>query len=300
MTVIFKQNCIDSFSFDMEPVATVESGSEVVFETYDCYRGQLTESSSHQDHQLDGINPATGPVAVRGAEPGDVLKIEILSIQLEETGTMYLRPGSGVLKRFVEYEQVLKPVVKGNQVHLRPDLSVPLEPMIGVIGVAPAEGSVNTLVPGCHGGNLDTKEITEGAVLYLPVFQPGANLAMGDLHAAMGDGESAVCGVEIGGKVRVRIELIKGVALSQPVLEDEHFLYVIASAPTIDEACSQAAEGMFRLLQEWMPGLTANELVCLLGTAGDVCVSQLVNPQKTAKFRIPKTFLPKSILKQTR
>lgn len=114
MTVISKQDCIYAFSSEMEAVAIVDSGSEVVFETYDCYRGQLPASSAHEMHKLDGINPATGPVAVRGAEPGDVLRMEIKSIELEETGTMYIRPGSGVLKRFVEH--CLQP---GSRRHVR-------------------------------------------------------------------------------------------------------------------------------------------------------------------------------------
>jgi amidase len=295
MIVISKEQHIYAFSSDMKPVAAVDSGSIVEFETYDCYRGQLPNPSVNEIHKLDGINPATGPVAVNGAEPGDTLRITIRSIRLEATGTMYIRPGQGVLRGCVERPEVLKWNVEQGMATLGEGINVPMKPMIGVIGVAPAEGSISTLTPGIHGGNMDTKEIAEGAVLYLPVFQPGANLAVGDLHAAMGDGEAAVCGIEIGGRVQVQVEVLKGVSLSQPVLETEEHIIVIASAATADEACQQAAEGMFHFLRERLPALSDNELVCLMGATGDVGISQLVNPLKTAKCRFPKAYLQRAI-----
>lgn len=291
MNFIPKDQHIYSFASEMQAVSTVESGSHIVFETYDCYRNQLTHSSTHEIYKLDGINPATGPVAVNGAEPGDILKIEILSIQLNDTGTMNIRPGMGVLKNFVEYPEVRKLPVQNGQVVIAEGVVIPIQPMIGVIGVAPADGSIHTLVPGDHGGNMDTKEITEGATLYLPVFQKGAMLALGDLHAAMGDGEIAICGVEIAGRVEVRVEVLKGTSIAQPILENDEYMYIICSSESADQACERATEGMFQFLQERMTHLTDNEIICLMGAAGDIRISQLVNPLRTAKFRMSKKYI---------
>ncbi|MGC5328855.1 acetamidase/formamidase family protein [Brevibacillus sp. SYSU BS000544] len=291
MNVISKDFHIYSFASEMQPVATVEPGSQLVFETYDCYRNQLTHPSTHEILRLDGANPATGPVAILGAEPGDILKVDILSIELNDTGTMRIRPGVGVLKNCVEYPEVRKLPVSNGLVSITDDLKIPIRPMIGVIGVAPAKGSIQTLSPGDHGGNMDTKEITTGATLYLPVFQKGALFALGDLHAAMGDGEVAICGVEIGAKVEVRVEVLKGTAISQPILENDEYIYVISSNESVDKASEQATEGMFRFLKERMTHLTDNEIVLLMGATGDVRISQLVNPLRTAKFRMPKAYI---------
>jgi amidase len=292
MKRVSKEEHIYAFAKEMQPVLIVESGSQVVFETYDCYRGRLTIASRNEIHSLPGINPATGPVAVSGAEPGDTLKVTIQAIQLDQEGTMYIRPGSGVLKNCVEHPEVKKFPIANGTIQVHRDHTVPIRPMIGVIGVSPKDGSIPTISPGSHGGNMDTREITEGAAIYLPVSVPGANLALGDLHAVMGDGEVPVCGVEIGGTVQVRVEVIKGVQFPVPVVEDEACFYVIASAHTLDDAARLAAEHMFQFLRERLPFLPANDIVCLMGMKGHARISQLVNPLKTAKFLVPKETFP--------
>ncbi|MFJ9499988.1 acetamidase/formamidase family protein [Brevibacillus centrosporus] len=288
MKVVAKTHHIYSFSPDLQPVLTVASGDEVVFETYDCYREQLKAPSRNQMVALQGLNPATGPVAVHGVVPGDTLKITVISIDLDEEGTMYLRPGAGILRKYVAEPEVKKFRVEGGKVHFNEKHALAVKPMIGVIGVSPKSGDITTYSPGTHGGNMDTKEIVEGAVVYLPVSVDGANLAIGDLHALMGDGEAPVCGVEIGGRVRVKVEVVKGQCFVTPVVEDREQFYVVASATTMDEACQLATEYMFEFLRERLEGYEANEIVCLMGISGDLRVSQMVNPLKTAKFAIPK------------
>jgi len=288
MTTIQKEHHIFAFSNDMEPIASVKSCSEVVFETYDCYKDALKENTRDEFLKLPNINPATGPLAIAGAEPGDTLKVSILSIRVAEVGTMRIRPGAGVLKRCVEYPEVRKLKIENGYVKLKEDLLLPVRPMIGVIGVAPAVGSVSTISPGSHGGNMDTQEIAAGAHVYLPVRIPGALLAMGDLHAAMGDGEVPICGVEVAGSVRVQVEVLKGQSFSVPVVENDEDFYVVASAETADEACQQATEQMFHFLRQRITGLSDNEIVMAMGISGDLRISQLVNPLKTAKYRMPK------------
>jgi amidase len=288
MKTISKENHIYSYRPDVKEISYVNSGEEVVFETYDSYKGQLTTESIDQNFQLKGINPATGPVYINGAEPGDTLKITVLAIELNEEGTMYLRPGAGVLKNYVQRSEVKKLQVVNGMVRYNEQYSFHSKPMIGVIGVAPESGEVSTASPGSHGGNMDTKEITTDSVLYLPVFAKGAKLAIGDLHAIMGDGEVPVCGVEIGGRVRVKLELIKDQICEWPLLEDADHYYVIGSAKTLDEACELATESMFTFLYKNASGMKSNDVIRLMGMIGDLRISQVVNPLKTAKFMVPK------------
>lgn len=299
MYSIAKTNHIYSFAPDLQSVMTVESGAEIVFETYDCYREQLTASSKNKAYALQGMNPATGPVAVRGAMPGDTLKVTVISIDLDETGTMYLRPGAGALHRYVKEAEVKKIRVADGMVHFNERHAFPIRTMIGVIGVAPESEDISTYSPGTHGGNMDTKEITEGAIVYLPVSVAGAKLAIGDVHALMGDGEVTICGVEIGSRVRVKVEVLKNQHFHTPVVEDQEHFYVIASAATIDDACQSAIESMFEFLQDRLPDYEANEIVCIMGLRGDLRVSQIVNPLRTAKFVFPKEVFDVTFYKQS-
>lgn len=287
MKVITKDQHIYAFGPHLDAVESVESGELIVFETFDSYRGQIQSEYISHNFKLKGLNPATGPLSVNGAEPGDTLKVTIISLQVEEEGTMYLRPGAGTLKQYIKTPEVKKITVKGNEVVYDKVHSFPLKPMIGVIGVG-AENEISTFSPGQHGGNMDTKEITEGSTLYLPVFTKGAKLAIGDFHAIMGDGEIPICGVEIGGRVTVKVELIKKRISNWPILEDDKNYYAIASATSLDDACQTSIESMFLFLTEHGSKFSANDVIRLMGIIGDLRISQVVNPLKTAKFVIPK------------
>ena len=119
--------------------------------------------------------------------------------------------------------------------------------MVGVIGVAPESGAVSTMTPMNHGGNMDCTRIEAGCSLYLPVKAPGALLAMGDLHAIMGDGEVGNCGVEIGGRVTVRVHVLKGLALEYPMIRNSQKWITVAYGETLDEAGDKAVLQMFYL-----------------------------------------------------
>ncbi|WP_174732166.1 acetamidase/formamidase family protein [Mesobacillus harenae] len=287
MKVIKKDHHIYSFRPDLTSVESIESGEIIEFETYDSYRDQLKSEIVDQYFKLEGVNPATGPVFVKGAERGDTIKITIISLKLEKEGTMYLRPGAGVLKGYVDRPEVKKMKIENKRIIYNDDFSFPIRPMIGVIGVG-TEEEISTFSPGQHGGNMDTKEITEGAILYLPVLTTGANLAIGDFHAIMGDGEVPICGVEIGGRVTVKVEVIKEKISSWPILEDSKNYYLMASAKTLDEATQLATESMFLLLKDKCSKFSVNDVIRLMGIVGDLRISQVVNPLKTAKFVVPK------------
>lgn len=147
-----------------------------------------------------------------------MLRVHIRAIRSEKTGALMTAPGAGALPDRVKGDTRICPIADGHFTFMGVEL--PLNPMIGVIGVAPAGESVPCGTPGDHGGNMDTIGIREGAILRLPVFVKGAYLGLGDLHAAMGDGEVSVTGLEFSGEVDLDLSLEKGASLPCPLLHD--------------------------------------------------------------------------------
>jgi amidase len=273
------------------PALRVPDKSTVEFETLDCFSNQLTEESQKIDAlDWDRVNPATGPVYVEGAEPGDALKISILSIELAEWGTMVAVPGSGVLGSLVSESQIKRLPIKNGLVGFSDSLFLPASPMIGVIGVAPKDGEVSCGEPGNHGGNMDTTRIAPGASLYLPVYHPGALLALGDVHAVMGDGEVMVSGVEVPARVTVTLELVKNAGIELPLLEDPEVCAVIASDTAVEKAVFEATAAMAGILMK-KRGLSLNEAGMLLSAAGNLRFCQIVDPKRTVRMEVPKSLL---------
>ena len=283
---------IFAMSKDNPPVLTVVSGETLLFETMDCFSNQVTDEAAGLDAlDWERINPATGPVAVANAEPGDALKISILDIEVGPVGTMAAIPENGVLGAFVTQSSVKRIPVSGGVVHFSDAIQLPADPMIGVIGVAPAGDAIPCGEPGSHGGNMDNTAIRKGATLYLPVFAHGALLAMGDVHACMGDGEIMVTGVEIPAKVTVKIELLKNANLEHPMLENEGSCYAIASHEDLEQAILAATLTMNRCVMDKL-GLSFNEAGMLLSAAGNLEFCQVVDPKRTVRFAMPKSLLP--------
>lgn len=289
MLTIHSDTKIHKMSKENAPVATARSGDTVRFETLDCFGCQLkSEAELLGGLDWNNINPATGPLFVEGAEPGDVLKVEILSIELDDHGVMVDAPGEGVTGCAVSNETTkILPVADG-MVKFNDKLSFPVCPMIGVIGTAPAGEGIDTGTPGAHGGNMDCTKIGEGATLFLPVNVNGALLAMGDLHALMGDGEVEVCGVEIAGAVTVKVTVVKNCALPTPFLVNEDTAMAIYSAKTVDEACVGATMAMHKFLMTELH-LNEHEAGMLLSVVGDLRICQIVDPEKTCRMELPRT-----------
>src|SRR2546429_9809993 len=185
---------------------------------------------------MDQVNGATGPVRVIGSRPGDVIRIQIREIRVADWGFQSIVSGHGVLGGEVDRPRTkVIPIEDGIAVFSK-RIRLPVRPHVGTIGVAPAAKEWTTFYPGDHGGNLDTKEISKGNSVYLPVFQPGAQLAMGDLHALMADGEVCVTGIEIAGTVRTQVDVLHGYGLQRPIVETPEASLTLASAPTLDDA----------------------------------------------------------------
>ena len=281
------------FAFDAknECVAEVVDGETVLFRTHDCFDNQLSEEGTCIGAlNWDRINPATGPVYVQNAKAGDVLKVEILEIALDKQGVMCALPENGVLGSLVKEESVKRIQVEEGKVHFRNKLVFDVTPMIGVIGVAPENGSINCGTPGCHGGNMDNKRIKVGASLYFPVFHEGAIFSLGDVHAAMGDGEVMVSGVEISAEVKVRLSVIKGISIETPMLENEEICGVIYSHEEIEKAVFHAVRIMNERVQENL-GLSLNEAGMLLSAVGDLRFCQVVDPERTVMMCVPKKIM---------
>ncbi|WP_067624291.1 acetamidase/formamidase family protein [Alicyclobacillus acidiphilus] len=287
-TVLSNQHIVYAMSPDNQPALRVEDGDIVEIHTCDCFEGQI--ESADQDFggiDWERINPATGPIYVEGAEPGDLLVVHIQEIQLADRGVMTTGPNLGVLGDELERNSIRMIPVRDGKAIFSDALELPIQPMIGVIGTAPAQGSVPCGTPGDHGGNMDCKRITEGARLILPVNVPGALFSLGDVHAAMGDGEVAVCGIEIAAAVRVQLHLLKGKNWPVPMLVDDHHVITIASEKFLDDAATRAAKNMVHFLEQEC-GMDKAEATFLLSAAGDLRVCQVVDPLKTARFELPR------------
>ncbi|MDO5417319.1 MAG: acetamidase/formamidase family protein [Lachnospiraceae bacterium] len=311
---ISKDYVVDILKEGQKPAAFCESGDTAVFETRDCYDdNDITEELPLGSSGHDGLeNPATGPLYVKGAEPGDVLKVEILDIRLREYGIMRTSPTDGAFHHLYEkrtarrfyFEKRTEEGDKGGEeccaqekLGFRFDdrLWVDCQVMIGVIGTAAAGDGVLTITPGTHGGNLDCTKIGVGTSLYLPVNTPGALLAIGDLHARMGDGEMMICGMETAGTVTVKVTVLKKEAAGPvreavPFLETAEAVMSIQSAETLDEAAEAAARKMEHFLTE-AAGLDDVNAGMLLSLMGNLVVCQIVNPLKTVRCELTKTVL---------
>lgn len=282
------ENLIYAFSPANPPCCEIAPGEAVIVETQDCFCGQIQGPDDlFEKVGWDRINPATGPIFVQGALPGDTLAVEILDIRVLSPGVMVAVPNMGAAgHRITESRSMLIPLRNG-LAHLPGDIILESHPMIGVIGTAPKEGSVATGTPGPHGGNLDSKVIAEGSTVYLPVNVPGALLALGDLHALMGDGEVLICGVEVAGTVTLRTRLLKGLSLPCPVVETEDAVYLIWSEETLDSAAEAVVDKSASLLAQTLR-IRDEEALCLLSARGNLQVCQIVDPLKTVRMEIPK------------
>jgi amidase len=213
---------------------------------------------------------------VEGAEPGDILRIAIDSIEVRGSATM-ASPSTKILP------------IRGGRVFVGKGLSIPFDPMIGVIGTAPEYEGVPTTTPGEHGGNMDCREIRAGRVVYLPVHVEGALFAAGDVHALQGDGEVCGCGAEVAASITLRAWPLDA-PLPTPCVETDEHLIFIASAKTLDECEELAIEKAQGFLTDLL-GMEPEEALRMMSLVGDLGVCQVVDPLKTMRFAIPRLVL---------
>jgi len=288
-----RDQVIWSFGPGLQPVLEVEPGDTVTFETNDCFTGQIrSEDDLVTEIDLERINSATGPVAVRGAEPGDSLVVEILDVRPIEWGVATLIPGFGQLIEHVQSPLTRLFEVKDGVIHMNDRVSFPAKPMVGVVGVATDGEVLSNGLAGQHGGNLDDHWHAKGAKIFFPVRQPGGMFAVGDMHASMGDGEICFTGVEIAGEVDVRFDVLKGKQATWPVTELADSWLPHATHDTYEGAAQLVSEEAAKLLVD-QHGFTIEDAFIFLSVACDLGVAQACKPAPggfgaIARFVIPK------------
>ena len=302
---------ISYFDATQPPVLTVESGDRVKLETasgnpryweklgvpkekipaelYAVYEG--VEGSGRSDHTLNG------PIYVKDAEPGDVLEIKIISVdvRLPIAGQSF-RPGGGTLPEEFPYQKdrVLWIDLKNKTVEYAPGVKVPVQAFWGVIATAPPPemGRVKSGPPNFFGGNMDNRHLTTGATLYLPVSVPGALLSIGDGHAAQGDGEVAGSAIETSLKGEIQITLRKHENLKWPRAETATHLMAIGLNPDLDEAAKMATSHMLDFIVERY-GLERENAYFLCSAAMDLTISENVDGTKGVHATINKSIFGK-------
>lgn len=289
--IITRDHIVYSFDREHSPVRKIDPGDKICFETYDARTGTIQS----EDNLLDrphprGANPATGPVFVNGAEPGDTLRVEILEVQLASQGFIAIKAGLGNLGHLAEKYVTRLVQIEDGIVHYDDRIRFPVRPMIGVIGTAPSGEAVPTLYPGPHGGNMDHNDVKVGSCVYLPVFVEGALFGVGDVHAAMGDAEVTMTGIEICAEVSVRVNLIKGESITRPWIETEDSWIATGDAPKLADAITIACEEMANLLQRKL-SVSFDDAYLLMSAIGDVRISQSCQPNQfpsTIRVVFPK------------
>lgn len=292
MKTIQNTSVIYSFKPIMTLVDSINPGEVIKVKTNDCFFQQITSEDTVLtaiDHST--LNPATGPIFINGAEAGDLLKVKILNIEIADKGVAMIAPGEGLLAEKCK-KSLVRIIPIRDRCCLINGLEIPIKPMIGVIGVAPGndDGEWGTDSPWKHGGNMDTKDICEGTTIYFPVRQSGGLLALGDLHALMGDGEMCFTGCEVQGEVTLKVDVVKHKEVTWPMLETPIGTMVIASGDTLDEAIKAAADQAVEHLAKGLE-ISWEEAYMLASLTVDIKISQVVDPKKTARAVIPNTVL---------
>jgi acetamidase/formamidase len=287
------------------PVLTIAPGTSVECEVFEASGGQLSPASTVDDvgrMDFGKINPVTGPIFIDGAEPGDVLKITLLSFAPSGWGWTANIPGFGLLAD--EFEDPALHLWTYDPSTMAPAMfgrfgKVPLKPFTGTIGIAPAEAGLHTIVPPRRvGGNMDVRDISAGTELYLPVEVAGALFSVGDTHAAQGDGEVCGTAIESPMSVALKFDLIKQTPMvfprfttAGPVtrhLDVLGYEVTMGIGPDLMEAARAAVRAMVDLISK-RHGMPAVDAYMLCSVCGDLRISEIVDlPNWTVSFYFPR------------
>lgn len=272
------------FSPGNKPIVEIQPGQAVTVETRDASNGQL-RPNRQENIDRDTLLPMTGPIAVRGALPGNTISIVIESIRFADKGYAWIRPGLGIRPVQIEGPSYVRELKVSQIVELPGGAAIPLRPMVGIIGVCPDKDTPARL-PGVYGGNLDCTDISPGNTLWLPVLVSGANLSLGDIHAAMGDGEVGGTGVEIDGEVSFKVNLHPEMHLKAPIVTTPQKTVFLASRSSVELAAAAAFENAVASLVE-KAGLADKDAHITASIAGNAKICQLVNGDVTVGFELP-------------
>lgn len=291
MKLIEKKDIIHSMSKNNAPACYMHSGETVAIET---------ASPGFTQEKFDEIRATgnfpkrilsiTGPIYVYDCKIGDTLKITIEDIKLDEIGKMWSGQWIGYLMDEMQTCFLKEVKVVENEVIFDDSIKDYIQPMIGTIGIAPANEDVDCLVPGIHGGNMDVKELGIGSVLYLKAQVDGGLVSFGDVHATMGKGELLGTGVEIGSTITTKIEVLKSQDINLPVIENADSYIIVFSDKDVESACKELLKKSISIIMK-ANNLSYSDAYCFIGQFCDVGIAQLVNPLNTVTLTIPKRLL---------
>jgi acetamidase/formamidase len=297
----------DAFSYvwdrSIEPALEIEPGEAVMLHARDASDEQIGRDSTAADVpniDFSHVNPVSGPVFVKGARPGDALGVEILELQPGDWGWTALIPGFGLLADEFPDPWLRISAIDADRriVRFSDRVSLPLRPFPGTIGVAPAEPGAHPILPPTRwGGNLDTRHLTAGATLYLPVGVEGALLSIGDTHAAQGDGEVCGTAIESAMDIFVRVSVRSDLTITAPQLDlpgagghpTAHHVCT-GVGPDLTEAARDAVRAMIGHLGEHH-GLSGEEAYALTSVACDLRILEIVD----APNWVVGAFLPSDV-----
>jgi acetamidase/formamidase len=281
------------FTWDIQnkPVMAIDSGDVVVVRTRDVSDNQITPASTASvlsTLDWERVYPLAGPIYVNDARPGDTLAIEILDIRTEGWGWTGILAGLGLLADDFKtpYLRIFD-LTNGDTVFLREDIAIPIEPFFGTMGVCPAGARRQAVMPpGTFGGNMDTRQLTRGTTLYLPVQVDGALFSCGDAHAAQGDGEVCVTGIEAPMYAALRLTLQKGRRIPAPQfvtpgpllprVNHEGWYGTTGVGPDLYKAAQDAVRAMISYLSEKYR-LPAQDAYILASVCVDLRISEIVD-----------------------
>lgn len=291
----------------LEPILTIRSGDVVAIECRDGFDGQVSPPVTAADLNRDlygvldwrRVAPLTGPIAVEGAQPGDALEVQILELVPFGTGTVVIFP-SWVDNDFLLKEQRsdfpngwlrhfdMDRAWRDGYVEFKRGMRIPLRPMLGMVGTAPQAGEFITNPPRDFGGNMDIRDVVAGTRVYLPVYQPGALLSIGDGHGVQGDGEVCTTAIETPMRATVRLWLHEDRQIPGPQLETADEFMTIGYGRTLDQAAQRALRYMLDDLVE-RRGFDGYEAYAFLSLSGHVRISEVVDfPHVGVRVVIPK------------
>ncbi len=286
-----------------DPVLKIKPGDIVAAETKDAFEGKIKKEGDSPTALLNVpfLNPQCGPIAVEGAEKGDVLAVHIHSIKPrgpQPVGTTALIPEFGGLVGTTHTavlndplpERVKKMDVTEDGIRFNSRITLPYEPFIGTLGVSPEIEAVTSLQPDYWGGNMDLPDVAPGAIVYFPVHHKEAYLYLGDCHATQGDGELCGVAVEIASTTTIQVDLIKNWRIAWPRLENERLIMAIGSTRPMEDAARIA----YRELINWLVSdykWDKYEAYFFLTQAGRVRLGNMVDPKYTLGASILKKYL---------
>jgi acetamidase/formamidase len=291
------------FDNSIPPVLKINSGDTVETSTWMLYTDRLKPGVPLDEMvkwraalglEKKSGHTLTGPIYINGAEPGDVLQVDIIKLVPRPYAVVYNVPGSykvgGLPEDFPEGQlKFLTIDLKKKMAKFNDNISIPIRPFLGIMAVAPAQdGHVSTAPPDVFGGNMDCKELVAGTTLYLPIFKQGGLFNIGDAHAGMGDGEVTVTAMETAmDQVVLKFTVRKDMKLTLPMAETPTHYVLMAFNPDLNIAAKDATRAAIAFLQK-QKGMTALDAYALISIGADLHVTQIVDGNKGVHVMIPK------------